>query len=94
MMAVLTGKIHISVPALDGRLAKALLRMTKGKPTFDQSSFAIQLSQQELANLIGAARESVNKCLREWQHSGIIFLKDRLITIADRKALKELAQSG
>jgi CRP/FNR family cyclic AMP-dependent transcriptional regulator len=86
---------HIAELALSQvpiRLAKALLRMTNGKPTVDQSSPTIQLSQQELGNLIGAARESVNKCLREWQHSGIVCVKDRLITIADREALKGLAQ--
>jgi CRP/FNR family cyclic AMP-dependent transcriptional regulator len=76
------------------RLAKVLLRMANGKPTVDQSSHTIQLSQQELGNLIGAARESVNKCLREWHHSGIVCVKDRVITIADRKALRELAQRG
>jgi CRP/FNR family cyclic AMP-dependent transcriptional regulator len=76
------------------RLAKVLLRITNGKPTVDQTSPTIQMSQQELGNLIGAARESVNKCLREWHNSGIVCVKDRLITIADPKALKELAQRG
>src|SRR5262249_53214638 len=44
------------------RLAKVLLRMTNGEPV-DQTPPTIQLSQQELGNFIGAARESVNKCL-------------------------------
>src|SRR5262249_30420836 len=62
------------------RLAKVLLRMTNGEPV-DQTPPTIQLSQQELGNFIGAARESVNKCLREWHNSGIVCVKDRLITI-------------
>ena len=76
------------------RLAKALLRIANGKATVDLAGPTIQLSQQELGNFIGAARESVNKCLREWHNSGIVCVKDRLITITDREALNELAQRG
>src|SRR5215471_17772423 len=155
MMAVLTGKIRISVPALDGR--EVLLAILHPGEVFGEIALldgkertadawaitdcelgvlecadvldflqrqpgacftlidvlcnrlrqtdehiaelallnvTIQLSQQELGNFIGAARESVNKCLREWHNSGIVCVKDRLITIADREALNELAQRG
>jgi CRP-like cAMP-binding protein len=52
------------------------------------------LSQRELGNFVGAARESVNKCLREWQRAGIVRIESSHITIADRATLEELAAQG
>jgi len=40
---------------------------------------------------VGASRESVSKCLHEWQHVGIIRMEKRLIKIADRAALEAMA---
>jgi hypothetical protein len=33
----------------------------------------------------------VNKCLRNWQRSGLIRVENGLITIVDRSALEQLA---
>jgi hypothetical protein len=41
---------------------------------------------------VGATRESVNKCLNEWQRGGIIRIEKRAITIMDRAALEALAK--
>jgi CRP/FNR family transcriptional regulator, cyclic AMP receptor protein len=68
------------------RLAKALLRVA--------STLPIQLSQRELGALVGATRESTNKCLRGWQSDGLVRMKKALITIVDRKGLEELAEAG
>src|SRR5215813_11629069 len=55
------------------RLAKALLRVVNlaggrapGKPS------KIRFSQRELANMVGGTRESVNKCLGNWQRTGLV----------------------
>jgi hypothetical protein len=40
----------------------------------------------------GASRESINKCLGLWQRRGIVPVEERLITVADRTALEELAK--
>ncbi|MEA2977193.1 MAG: family transcriptional regulator, cyclic receptor protein [Alphaproteobacteria bacterium] len=75
------------------RLAKAILRLTppaaglKGRPK-------INLSQRELGSMVGATRESVNKCLSDWQQRGIVSMEDATITIVDREALEELAELG
>ena len=78
---------------LPARLAKALLReMTADdRPKGTQQ---IELSQRELGNLVGAARESVNKCLRQWQDNGIISVKGSVITVKNRAALEDLAEPG
>jgi CRP/FNR family cyclic AMP-dependent transcriptional regulator len=85
---------EVALLQLPVRLAKALLRLTVdvAGPTAPRRDAAIQLSQRELGNVVGAARESVNKCLREWQRSGIIRIENGLITIADRSALEDLAE--
>jgi CRP-like cAMP-binding protein len=51
----------------------------------------IALSQRELGNIVGASRESVNKCLNEWQRRGIVIIEDNYITIANRKVLEQMA---
>src|SRR6516165_8651162 len=46
----------------------------------------------ELANRVGAARESVNKCFQEWRRAGIVRTDKRVITIVDRTALEALVE--
>ena len=79
---------------LPGRLAKTLLRLAgvdqDGQPA--NSALQISLSQRELGNIVGATRESINKCLREWQRNGVIKTENNLITIKNRVALKKLAE--
>ena len=88
---------HLSEVAflqLPVRLAKALLRgvSINDHAAVGKKSGQIQLSQRELGNLVGAARETVNKCLRGWQEDGIVLIKAGVITIVDRAALEELAE--
>jgi CRP/FNR family transcriptional regulator, cyclic AMP receptor protein len=85
---------EVALLQLPVRLAKALLRLTvdAAGPAAPRRDVAIQLSQRELGNVVGAARESVNKCLREWQRSGTLRIENGLITIADRRALEDLAE--
>jgi CRP/FNR family transcriptional regulator, cyclic AMP receptor protein len=87
---------EVALLQLPIRLAKALLRMSSLEPiaSVGHNNPTIQLSQRELGNLVGAARESVNKCLREWQRAGIVRVESSLITIADRATLEELAEQG
>jgi CRP/FNR family cyclic AMP-dependent transcriptional regulator len=79
---------------LPARLAKALLRIVdaEGAQAANLAGTECHLSQSELANLVGAARESVNKCLHAWQDAGIVRMEKRVIKIADRPALEALAE--
>ncbi len=78
---------EVSLMQLPARLAKALLRMDS-----DPVGGAKPLSQRDLGNLVGAARESVNKCLNDWQRRGVIRIDDTSIAILDRGALDELTR--
>jgi CRP/FNR family transcriptional regulator, cyclic AMP receptor protein len=77
---------EVALMHLPGRLAKALLRMDA-----DPRSRSGGMSQRELGNLVGAARETVNKCLNEWQRRGIIRIEDNAVAILDRAALEQLS---
>lgn len=67
---------------LDTRLARRLVMLS------EDYGAEIQVTQQELAAYVGAARESVNRVLQDWRRSGIIDLgRSRVrVKIAQRLA--------
>jgi CRP-like cAMP-binding protein len=76
------------------RLAKALLQLTISPQAADARTHqCVRLNQIELADLIGATRECVNKYLRSWQRQGCLTIADRQVVIADRAAIEHLAQN-
>jgi CRP/FNR family transcriptional regulator, cyclic AMP receptor protein len=76
---------------LDGRIAMALIRLAHGTPPGTNGSVTLHMTQQELAGMVGAARESVNKQLHVWQKEGVLRLGKRLIEIDDIDALEALS---
>ena len=87
---------EVALLQLPVRLAKALLRMADSEAHMGPSRNAatVQLSQRELGNIVGAARESVNKCLRDWQRSGLVRIEGTSITISNRATLEDVAEQG
>ena len=51
----------------------------------------VKLSQQEMANLIGTARETTSATLNEFKRIGIIDIQNRRIKILDTGELKKIA---
>jgi CRP/FNR family cyclic AMP-dependent transcriptional regulator len=84
---------EVAMLQLPARLAKAFLRIIdeKADPRSHGSLPIIRVPQRELGNLIGATRERVNKCLREWQRRGIVRIEDGRITLVDQRRLEEVA---
>jgi CRP/FNR family cyclic AMP-dependent transcriptional regulator len=78
---------------LDNRVAKALLRLAHNTPQDANGDrlIALHVSQQELAGMVGATRETVNKQLHTLQRAGVVQLKKRLIVIPDLAAVEALA---
>jgi CRP-like cAMP-binding protein len=76
---------------LPTRLAKTLLRMAA--VARGPTGTRIALSQRELGNIVGSSRESINKCLREWQRNGIVRIEESEIIITKRAALQTLADA-
>jgi CRP-like cAMP-binding protein len=76
-----------------GRLASAILRLaeTLGQPVADGVTISRRLTQVELADMIGASRESVNKWLSYYQRQGYIRAERGLITVLRPQALQQRA---
>lgn len=74
---------------LEDRMAKALVRLA-GSAARRGNGAVLHLSQQELAGMVGATRESVNKQLQVWQATGKLRLGKRLIEIPDLAAIETL----
>jgi CRP-like cAMP-binding protein len=76
-----------------GRLANAILRLaeTLGQPAQNGVLISRRLTQVELADMIGASRESVNKWLSYYQRQGMIRSERGLITVLRPDGLKQRA---
>ena len=77
-----------------GRVAKALLDLAErfGAPTEDGIHVPHDLTQEELAQLVGASRETINKSLAEFVSRGWIRLEGRAVTLIDVERLKRRAR--
>jgi CRP/FNR family transcriptional regulator, cyclic AMP receptor protein len=72
-----------------GRVAKALLDLSNrfGRPAEDGIRVAHDLTQEELAQLVGASRETVNKALADFVGRGWIKLEARAVVLMDVERL-------
>ena len=77
-----------------GRVAKALLDLSTrfGQPVEDGVRVAHDLTQEELAQLIGASRETVNKALADFTARGWLRRDGRAIVILDMARLERRAR--
>ena len=80
---------------LPARLAKHLLWLADsfGSDTKAGKRIGIKLSQQDLGNLMGTTRESVNKQMRQWIDDGLVTVERGYITIHDQDALEAYVES-
>ena len=77
-----------------GRVAKALLDLADrfGAPTDEGVHVPHDLTQEELAQLVGASRETVNKSLADFVSRGWIRLEGRAVTLLDVDRLARRAR--
>lgn len=77
-----------------GRVAKALLDLADrfGRPATDGILVAHELTQEELAQLVGASRETVNKALADFASRGWLRLEPRSVVIMDVERMKRRAR--
>ena len=77
-----------------GRVAKALLDLSTrfGRPADDGVHVAHELTQEELAQLVGASRETVNKALADFASRGWLRLDGKSVIILDPERLARRAR--
>jgi CRP/FNR family transcriptional regulator/CRP/FNR family cyclic AMP-dependent transcriptional regulator len=97
-MKVLSQRVRYNTRQMDSfatldvpqRLARKLLELAQdyGRASNTGVQIDMTLTQTNLASLIGATRESTNKCLREFRKQGWINLENGQISILDPDALR------
>jgi CRP-like cAMP-binding protein len=76
--------------SVEQRLADVLLRLASR----DREGLRIRnLSQADLAHMIGASRESVSRALGRWEREDIVRSGQRWVEIREEDALRSLARS-
>ena len=78
---------------LPGRLASALLRLTE-KHKLAQGGRTIAITQQEISEMVGMTRESINKQLRAWATRNLVRLEHGAIVVLNAGMLRALAEAG
>ena len=84
---------QIILQNLPGRLASALLRLTEKHKLAPQGR-TIAITQQEIGEMVGMTRESINKQLRAWATRDWVRLEHGAIVVLNAEMLRELAEAG
>jgi len=79
---------------VSGRVAKQLLQLAQRFGAQEDGTLRVthDLTQEEIAQLVGASRESVNKALAEFAHRGWIRIDDKTVWICDSERLARRAK--
>jgi CRP-like cAMP-binding protein len=78
---------------LPGRLASALLRLTE-KQKLEPQGRTIAITQQEISEMVGMTRESINKQLRAWSARDWVRLEHGAIVVLKAELLQTLVDAG
>ena len=84
---------QIILQNLPGRLASALLRLSE-KHEFAPQGRTIAMTQQEISEMVGMTRESINKQLRAWAARSWVRLEHGAIVVLNAEMLRDLAEAG
>jgi CRP-like cAMP-binding protein len=86
-MEMLEDRTQLGLPP---RSARMLLRLAREYG--DGIRIDLKVSQSEIAGLVGATREKVNRQLCAWCRSGILAFDEGHLTILDERALRAIAE--
>jgi CRP-like cAMP-binding protein len=78
---------------LPGRLASALLRLTE-KQKLEPQGRTVAITQQEISEMVGMTRESINKQLRAWAARDWVRLEHGAIVVLKAELLQTLVDAG
>ncbi|MEU1268228.1 Crp/Fnr family transcriptional regulator [Streptomyces sp. NPDC005799] len=90
-----TRKSVESFLGVEQRLAKGLVELTSKELGIQtENGLALRFSQQDLADLVGASRESVTQVIRKFKERGIVTTGRQVITIRDLPSLSRIAEGN
>lgn len=84
--------VDLAFRSVPSRIASLLLRLGSSYGTSTQQGvrIAVSLSQQDIAYLVGATRQTVATELGRWRELGLIDLNRRSYTIIDQEAMRRI----
>ena len=89
---LLTRMESLAFCSVQERVAIALLDESRRQAHFGDSFLELRMTQQELAGLVGASRESVSRTLSKMEQEGMVETRRGRILLRDRKKLQKLAR--
>ncbi len=91
LRSVTDGLADLSYLDLGGRLAKYLLSESERQGT---ATITLPLTQGELGQMLGGARQTVNQVMRTLEVAGLVVLDGRTVRIVDVRGLRERSLSA
>jgi len=85
---------HLCHSDVRERLVYYLQDLARVTPSHDPSGSVIHISQNELASLVGATRETTSTTLNALARKGLITLGHRMVMIPSLELLRESSNSG
>ena len=85
LRTVTDGLADLAYLDLGGRLAKYLLTESQRQ---GRTAIALPLTQAELGQMLGGARQTVNQVMRALEEAGLILLEGRTVRIVDERGLR------
>lgn len=78
------------------RLAKKLFQLARayGVPTDEGTLIDLHLPQEELSQMVGAARPVINRELKNWEKEEMVSVRYGKLTIKDMARLEELTENA
>jgi CRP/FNR family transcriptional regulator, polysaccharide utilization system transcription regulator len=84
--------LNVTLKQSHGRLADVLLHLSEN--IFQNDTFDIVLSRQELADFTGMSKEGTIRILKEFKTDGLIDFQNQSFQIIDKRRLIEVGQNG
>jgi len=83
-----------STQGFEARLANRLLMLaaTFGSPSSQGLRIELHLSQETLAQLVGATRQRINQVLQDWSHKGLVEQRRGFLALRDPAGLQRIAE--
>ena len=86
--------LNLAADDVNSRVIKLLLRLTAyyGKTIDNETYLDINLTHQEMADMIGASRQTVSSILGELKKQGILCIKNQCIHIKSTELLEDMIE--
>ncbi len=82
----------VTLRSLEPRMANRLVYLVNANP-MGPPDYRVEITQQDLANMLGASRQAVSKILNQWRDDGLIALEYGGITVLQLSSLERMGDA-